>query len=428
MRISEVHNCQCVDCSKKEDHPNKKFHYQMNLFLSRLNEQQRRWYVALEANHIGHGGIRLLSKITGINGKTIQRGQKEMNQNIANRPIKQIRQKGGGRQRVETKMPSIEFELGEILDKGNEIAGDPMTEQKWVRSSMDELSRRLEESGHKVCPSTISRLLKGMDFSMKANKRRQAHTNNPHRDSQFKFIATQRESFTIAEFPIISVDTKKKELIGDFVNSGRTWRRQAEEVNEHDFPSEALCKAVPYGIYDVTKNLGFVFVGISCDTPEFAVDNIVKWWRLEGQNAYPNRDKILILSDSGGSNGCRSRFWKLCLQEKMSDQFGLAVTVCHYPTGCSKWNPVEHRLFSYISINWAGKPLKTLDIMLAYIRGTKTKTGLEVQAFLQDHKYNQGQVVSQEMMKNLNIEYLLPCPKWSYTIHPRQMVNKELQS
>ena len=336
-----------------------------------MNERLRRLWAATEANTLGYGGITLLSKATGLSRACIRVGIRELRQ-LANTSLSDnssstevhpyvIRQSGAGRKLIEEKDPSIESALEQMLD--NETAGDPMSDQKWIRSTTRELSKRLEEIGHEASPSTVSRLLKKMDFSLKANKRRQLHVNNPDRDSQFRFIATQREAFSIAELPIISVDTKKKELIGEFSNSGRTWRRQAEEVNEHDFPSEALCKAVPYGIYDVIKNSGFVFVGISCDTPEFAVDNIAKWWEIEGQDIYPKRDKLLILADSGGSNSCRSRSWKLCLQEKLSEQFGLAVTVCHYPTGCSKWNPVEHRLFSYISMNWAGKPLKTLGTM-----------------------------------------------------------------
>ena len=392
-----------------------------------MNERLCRLWAATEVHSLGHGGLTLVSKATGLSIPCIRTGIQELklltytslthNSSSANVQPYAIRRPGGGRKLVEEKDPSIESALEKMLD--NETAGDPMSDQKWIRSSLRELSKRLEETGHEASPGTVSRLLKKMDFSLKANKRRQLHVNNPDRDNQFRFIATQREAFGIAELPIISVDTKKKELIGEFSNSGRTWLRQAEEVNEHDFPSAALCKAVPYGIYDVTKNSGFVFVGISCDTPEFAVDNIAKWWEIEGQDIYPKRDKLLILADSGGSNSCRSRSWKLCLQERLIDQFGLSVTVCHYPTGCSKWNPVEHRLFSYISINWAGKPLKTLGTMLAYIRGTSTTTGLTVKAFLQEGKYKEGKEVSKEMMKQLNINFLTPNPKWNYTISPR---------
>ncbi len=392
-----------------------------------MNEKLCRLWAATETQSLGHGGLTLVSKATGLSIPCIRTGIRELkllaDTSLAHhssstkvRPYA-IRRPGGGRKLVEERDPSIESALEQMLT--NETAGDPMSDQKWIRTSTHELSKRLAETGHKASAGTVCRLLKKMGFSLKANKRRQLHTNCPGRDDQFRFIASQRDAFSVAELPIISVDTKKKELIGEFSNSGRTWRRQAEEVNEHDFPSEAVCKAVPYGIYDVTKNSGFVFVGISCDTPEFAVDNIAKWWEIEGQDIYPKRDKLLLLADSGGSNSCRSRSWKLCLQEKLSDQFGLAITVCHYPTGCSKWNPVEHRLFSYICMNWAGKPLKTIGVMLAYIRGTSTTTGLTVKAFLQEHKYKEGKDVSKDEIKSLNIEYLLPCPKWSYTIRPR---------
>jgi DDE family transposase len=222
---------------------------------------------------------------------------------------------------------------------------------------------------------------------MRANKRRQVHVNCRGRDEQFHYIASQRERFRAAGLPIISVDTKKKELIGEFRNSGRTWCRHAEEVDEHDFPSAALYKAVPYGIYDVTLNTGYIFVGTSADTPAFAAEAIARWWQTEGQVTYPKTDQLLILADSGGSNSCQSRAWKLNLQDKLSDPFGLVVAVCHYPTACSKWNPIEHRLFSFITINWAGKPLRTLETMLGYIRGTSTATGLTVKAFLQEGSY-----------------------------------------
>ena len=392
-----------------------------------MNERLRRLWAGTEANAIGRGGITLVSKATGLSRACIRTGIHEIRQlanlsssgNSVSTDVQSnvIRQPGAGRKLVEDKDPSIIFALEQMLE--NETAGDPMSEQKWIRSSTHQLSRRLDEKGYKASPETVRRLLYKMDFSLKANKRRQIHTNYPGRDDQFRFIETQREAFSIAELPIISVDTKKKELIGEFNNNGRVWSRQAEEVNEHDFPSTALCKAVPYGIYDIVKNSGFVVVGISSDTPEFAVDNIIRWWEMKGQHDYSNANKLLILADSGGSNSYRSHSWKLCVQEKLSDRFGLTVTVCHYPPGCSKWNPVEHRLFSYISMNWAGKPLKTIGTMLGYIRGTSTTTGLTVKAFLQERKYKEGKEVSKEMMKQLNINFLIPNPKWNYTISPR---------
>jgi hypothetical protein len=392
-----------------------------------MNEKLCRLWAATEVQSLGHGGLTLVSKATGLSSACIRAGVRELkllsnastahhSSSTKDQPYA-IRRPGGGRKLIEEKDPDIESILEKLLS--DETAGDPMSEQKWIRTSTHELSRRLTETGHKVSASTVCRLLKKMGFSLKANKRRQLHTSHPSRDDQFRFIALQKEAFSVTKLPIISVDTKKKELIGEFGNNGRVWCRQAEEVNEHDFPSAAVCKAVPYGIYDVIKNSGFVVVGISSDTPEFAVDNIVRWWEIEGQRSYPNKNKLLILADSGGSNGYRSRYWKIYLQEKLSDPFGLMVTVCHYPPGCSKWNPVEHRLFSYISMNWAGKPLRTVATMLAYIRGTKTTKGLTVKAFLHEAKYKDGQEISKERMKSLNIEYLIPNPKWNYTIHPR---------
>jgi len=315
--------------------------------------------------------------------------------------------------------PAIVPALERLL--ADEIAGDPMTEQKWIRTSLRRLSKELEDGGHRASIPTLARLLKDMGFSLKANKRKQGRIGCPERDEQFKYIASQKQRFITAGWPVISIDTKKKELIGEFRNSGRTWRRHAEEVNEHDFPGVAKWRAVPFGIYDVSKNEGYVYVGISNDTPEFAVCAIAKWWNDEGRRVYPIGSELLILADSGGGNSCRARAWKLNLQEKLCDTFGLTATVCHYPTGCSKWNPVEHRLFSYISTNWQGKPLKTLEIMLGYIRGTSTATGLKVKAFLDRGLYKRGQKVKSEDLKRIKIEPHLVCPKWNYTLHPRRV-------
>jgi Rhodopirellula transposase DDE domain len=243
----------------------------------------------------------------------------------------------------------------------------------------------------------------------------------PFSELMTRYIAAQKQHFITAGWPVISVDTKKKELIGEFRNNGRTWRREAEEVNEHDFPGVAKWRAVPFGIYNVAKNEGYVYVGISNDTPEFAAYSIAQWWKDEGCRAYPIGSELLILADSGGCNGWRARAWKLYLQEKLCDKFGVTVTVCHYPTGCSKWNPVEHRLFSFISTNWQGKPLKTLEIMLGYIRGTSTATGLKVKAFLDRGLYKRGQKVKSEDLEQLKIEPHATCPKWNYTLHPRKV-------
>lgn len=294
-----------------------------------------------------------------------------------------------------------------------------MSEQKWVRSSLRQLSTRLGATGHPASPPTVGRLLGDLGYALHVNaKKAEAKATHADRNAQFEHIAAQRQTFQAAGLPMISVDTKKKELIGNFKNAGQTWSQDAEEVNVHDFPQDAQGRAVPYGIYDLLQNRGTVYVGSSADTPHFAVDAIARWWETAGNVAFPQADALLILADAGGSNGCRPRQWKYQLQE-LSDRCGLTITVCPYPTGCSKWNPIEHRLFSYISMNWAGKPLRTWDTMLGSIRGTTTTTGLEGCAVLHDGVYETGQSVSHAEMKRLNLEHHTICPRWNYTIRPR---------
>jgi hypothetical protein len=300
-----------------------------------------------------------------------------------------------------------------------ETAGDPTGGQKWVRSSLRKLSRRLSDAGHKISPPTVGRLLKKLGYSLKANVQKKTGKEHPERNKQFEYIEAQKQAFKTAGLPIISVDTKNKELIGDFKNAGQAWSQEPEYVNAHDFPQDALVRAVPYGIYDLEHNCGHIYVGTSADTPQFAVDVIAAWWQNEGRVIAPQAAQLLILADAGGSNGYRLRLWKQQLQEQLGDRLGLTVTVCHYPTGCSKWNPIEHRLFSHISINWAGKPLRTLDTMLAYIRGTTTITGLKVKASLVEGDYETGQSVSDAEMERLNLERHAVCPNWNYTIRPR---------
>ena len=299
-------------------------------------------------------------------------------------------------------------------------AGDPMSEQKWVRASLRHLSRRLGQTGHAASPPTVRRLLDDQGYRLHANtKQLEASAAHPDRDRQFGYIAEQRRAFGAAGQPKISVDTKKKELIGRFKNAGRVWSQAAEAVNVHDFRPDALGRAVPYGIYDLTRNRGTVYVGQSADTPRFAVDMVARWWADEGQAAFSEASELLILADSGGSNSARSRVWKQQLQEQLCDRYGLAVTVCHYPTGCSKWNPIEHRLFGPISQNWAGHPLATWDTMLGYLRGTTTQTGLTVRAALHDGAYQTGERVSDAEIASLNLTRHTVCPTWNYTLRPR---------
>jgi len=265
---------------------------------------------------------------------------------------------------------------------------------------------------------TVRRLLKKMGYLLKANRKRFAGPPHPDRDRQFRYIARVKKLFLATGHPVISVDAKKKELIGNFENPGRVWCQQAEEVNAHDFRQDAVGRAVPYGIYDLKHNLGHVYVGTSAETSEFAVDAISLWWENEDRPTFPNEEKLLILSDAGGSDGYRFRLWKKQIQEQLADRLGIEVMVCHYPPGASKWNPIEHRLFSYISLNWAGKPLRSFETMLGYIRGTTTETGLQVEAFLVDRVYQKGIKVSAKEMKTLNLQRRRVCPDWNYIIKP----------
>ena len=295
-----------------------------------------------------------------------------------------------------------------------------MTDKVWVRTSSRTLSKRLAELGCPVNYHTICRLLKEMGYSMRVNVKTRASTRySPKRDSQFEYIAQRKAAFLAAGCPVISVDCKKKELIGHFRASGQSWCDTAIQVNEHSFPSLAKCVAAPYGIYDILTNAGYVWVSTSRDTPASAVTAIKRWWLQSGRSMYPNAKELLILADSGGSNSCRSRAWKYSLQSDICDSCDLTVTVCHYPTGCSKYNPIERRLFSHISMNWLGKPLVSLEVMLGYIRGTTTQSGLSVQAFMMDEEFAGGQRVATPEMDTVAIHSHDTCPNWNYTIRPR---------
>jgi hypothetical protein len=289
-----------------------------------------------------------------------------------------------------------------------------------VRSSLRQLGRRLGEIGHGVSPPTVGRLLRDRNYSLRVNSKQEAGKDHPDRGEQFRYLETQKQAFLSAGKPVISVDTKKKELVGNFANAGQAWGQGAERVNLHDFPQDALGRAVPYGIYDLRHNRGSVYVGESADTPRFAVDAIVAWWQDEGQAAYPGARELLVLADSGGSNGCQPRAWKGQLQAQLADRWGLTVTVCHYPTGCSKWNPVERRLFGPISVNWAGQPLRTFERVVGLIRGTTNRSGLTVRAERLQGAYPTGETLADAEMQQLAVERHATCPRWNYTIRPRQ--------
>lgn len=301
----------------------------------------------------------------------------------------------------------------------HDSAGDPMGGLRWTHRTTEKISQELRSLKIEVSPRTVSRLLRQMGFSLRVNHKKICRVTPAERDAQFSLIADLREHHAAQGSPVISVDTKKKEKVGNFKNAGVAWSRKPVPVNDHDFLSDAIGKAIPYGIYDIQANRGALFVGTSYDTPAFAVNCISRWWRVEGQGRYPNTDEILILADGGGSNGYRSRAWKWNLQHELCDRQGLTVTVAHYPPGASKWNPIEHRLFSEISKNWAACPLDSYDTILRHARTTRTRAGLRVRAQLVRRNFPTGVKISDAEMKALALAPNETLPAWNYTLTPR---------
>jgi len=308
-------------------------------------------------------------------------------------------------------------DLEALVESGSR--GDPESLLRWTSKSVRHLAAGLREQGHSVHFTTVAKLLRLLGYSLQANVKSREGASHPDRDAQFERINAVATAAVAAGVPVISVDTKKKELIGDCKNPGQAWGATPELVNVHDFPGDAVGRAVPYGIYDAWRNVGVVYVGQSADTPEFAVDAIAAWCADELPVAYPGARQLLIEADGGGSNSARSRVWKAHLQAQVADRFGLTVTVCHYPPGTSKWNPIEHRLFSAISKTWAGCPLRTFERLLEYLRATQTTTGLRVQAALLPQIYRTGVQIADAIMAGLHIQAQEGCPAWNYTIHPR---------
>jgi hypothetical protein len=299
-----------------------------------------------------------------------------------------------------------------------------MSEQKWLNCRLADIRQRLQQQGQRLSKPVISRLLRAHHYSLHANVKQTTGSDHPDRDTQFRYIHSQRAAHQEAGQPVISVDTKKKELVGNFKNSGQVWGQSPQIVDAHDFPHDALGRAIPYGIYDLHYNRGTVYIGQSADTPTFAVANIAQWCRTELRERYPQASCLLIEADSGGSNSARSRVWKWQLQEQVVDALQLTVTVCHYPTGASKWNPIEHRLFSEISKTWAGCPLRSFALVAQYIGETRTATGLAVQSHLVSETYDTGIKVSDAVMAALNIQAHAVCPQWNYTIAPRSVQDR----
>jgi hypothetical protein len=303
----------------------------------------------------------------------------------------------------------------------HDTAGDPVSGLKWSRRTAEKVAGELGRIGIHVSESTVSRLLKQMGFTLRANRKSIADAKSPERNEQFEYIATQREDFAQQNHPVISVDTKKKEMVGWFKNAGTTWEKQPVDVNDHDFRSLAQGIAIPYGVYEVLLNRGHVYIGTSCDTAEFAADSIATWWQYANKH-YEDPSKLLILADGGGSNSSRARIWKASVQSRMADRCGVTVTICHYPPGTSKWNPIEHRLFSEISKNWRGKPLHSYETISKYIRTTKTETGLSVRALLNRKTYKKGLKISDKVFSELSISHHETLPQWNYTIAPRNVI------
>jgi len=384
--------------------------------FSVLSEQQKRWFAAVKAKEIGYGGISNVSRETGLSRTTITLGIKEIeSKKQLSKSDDRIRSKGAGRKRADKSSPELIKAIEMIMEESS--AGDPMSHLKWSCKSARMIAEQLKKSGFKVSYSSVMRILKKLGYSLKSNKKMLSGKNHPDRDAQFKYINRLVNTFSEQENPVVSVDTKKKELVGNFKNPGKIWTKDAIEVLDHDFPSYALGKAIPYGAYDINRNEGFVNVGMSSDTSEFAVNSLWQWWRHFGRKHYPNVTEILVCADGGGSNGSRARAWKFYLQE-LSNKLGIPITVAHYPPGTSKWNKIEHRMFSFISMNWKGKPLENFETVVKLISSTKTKGGLKVKARLDKKKYTKGMKISREDFEELNLKFSKKFPKWNYTIHP----------
>jgi hypothetical protein len=388
---------------------------QQYVFLkSTLNERHWRLYLASEAQRYGLGGIALVVRLSGASKGLVRRGIADMNDSSFSKD--RIRRTGGGRRQLIARDPTLESDLEDLL----EPKGDPERTIQWTTKSPDRLAGTLKLAGHKVSATTIVRILKAKEFSLQANKKNIEGVSHPDRDDQFQLINATVKDFLATGDPIISVDAKKKELLGNFKNNGREWTPKggATSVNVYDFPSLADGKAVPYGVYDIIHNAGYVNVGTDADTGAFSVESIRRWWNDYGKQHYPSNHRLLITCDGGGSNSSRGRLWKTELQE-LATEIGLDITVRHYPPATSKWNKIEHRLFSYISINWRGKPLTCLETVIELISHTTTKSGLTVTAVADMNTYEKGIKISDEEMKTLNLERHEFHGEWNYTMRPR---------
>jgi len=385
---------------------------------SRLDERERRLFAAAEARSAGYGGVSVVARATGVARSTINRGLKDL-EALGPAPSK-VRRSGGGRPTLTQTDPTLLEDLRRLLE--STTLGDPMRPLVWVSKSHEKLALALRDIGHRVSASRIPQLLDRLGYRRQVNRKSLEGGHHLDRNAQFEHINAQVTAFQAAGQPVISVDTKKKELIGPYKNAGSDYRPQGrpDEVNVHDFIDKELGKAIPYGVYDVGANAGCVSVGIDHDTAQFAVNAIRRWHETMGRERYPQSDRLMITADGGGSNGSRVRLWKVELQ-KLSDETGLTIGVCHYPPGTSKWNKIEHRLFCHITQNWRGRHLTSRSAVVELIAATTTKKGLTVRCELDSNSYIKGVKVSDAEMATLNIERDPFHPEWNYTIKPRRL-------
>jgi len=384
-----------------------------------LDERSRRLLAAVESKLLGRGGIGVVSKATGLSRAVVRRGRAELDQGLSETlPKGRVRRAGGGRKKVVERDATLKLDLEELLE--STTRGDPESPLRWTCRSIRNLQAELEKKGHTVSHQVVSNLLHELGYSLQSNRKTTEGASHPDRNAQFEYLNGKAASYLDERQPVISVDTKKKELVGDFKNAGRELRPKGdpERVRVHDFEIPELGKANPYGIYDLERDAGWVSVGTDHDTAEFAVESIRRWWRSMGGPLYPEAKRLLITADGGGSNSSRGRLWKLELQ-RLADETGLRIAVCHFPPGTSKWNKIEHRLFSRISLNWRGKPLTSLEVIVKLIAATRTKAGLTVHSELDTGKYTKGIRVSDEQIAELNLSRDAFHGDWNYEIHPR---------
>jgi hypothetical protein len=387
-----------------------------------LDERVRRLWAGAEARALGRGGIATVAAATGLSRDTIRKGVQQSQERRGRRggvPMTgRLRRPGGGRKRLPDKDPTLLRDLEALVDPVTR--GDPQSPLRWTSKSTRKLAEELQGGGHQIEARTVAGLLTELGYSLQALRKTREGGAHPDRDAQFGYINEQIQAFQAQSSPVVSVDAKKKELVGDFKNSGREWQPQGdpERVRVYDFVDKARGKAIPYGVYDITTNTGWVSVGLDHDTAEFAVATLQRWWEQMGKEAYPQATQVLVIADGGGSNGTRTRLWKAELQ-RWADATRLHISVCHLPPGTSKWNKIEHRLFAYITLNWRGRPLISHEVIVNLIADTRTTKGLRVRAVLDPQRYATGKKVTDQEMAGLRIERAAFHGEWNYTISPR---------